>query len=121
MWRSRRRSLRNNLMPKFASATVSLDVEAGAEPLPAKPESDAPFRILVLGDFSGRGNRGEPAAGRLRPYLIDRDNFDQVLGRVRPELELGEHGRGIVLAVPGTGRLPSGPDLRTGRLLWQAA
>ena len=84
-------------MPKFASATVSLDVEAGAEPLPAKPESDAPFRILVLGDFSGRGNRGEPAAGRLRPYLIDRDNFDQVLGRVRPELELGEHGRGIVL------------------------
>jgi type VI secretion system protein ImpC len=84
-------------MAKFPNATVSLDVDAGAEPLPAKPDSDTPFRILVLGDFSGRGNRGEPAAARLRPYLIDRDNFDQVIARIRPELELGEHGRGIVL------------------------
>jgi type VI secretion system protein ImpC len=84
-------------MAKFPNATVTLDVDAGVETLPARPESDTPFRILVLGDFSGRGNRGEPAAARLRPYLIDRDNFDQVLARIRPELELGEHGRGIVL------------------------
>ena len=84
-------------MAKFPSATVTLDVDAGVETLPARPESDTPFRILVLGDFSGRGNRGEPAAARLRPYLIDRDNFDQVMARIRPELELGEHGRGIVL------------------------
>jgi type VI secretion system protein ImpC len=84
-------------MAKFANATVTLDVDAGVETLPARPESDTPFRILLIGDFSGRGNRGEPAAARLRPYLIDRDNFDQVLARIRPELELGEHGRGIVL------------------------
>jgi len=72
-------------------------VDTGAQPLPVEARPDTPFRILVLGDFSGRGNRGEPSPARLRPYLIDRDNFDEILNRVRPELELGGHGRGIVL------------------------
>jgi type VI secretion system protein ImpC len=76
---------------------VNLDVDAGAEPQPAPPESETPFRILLLGDFSGRANRGEPPPARLRPYLIDRDNFDQVLARMRPELELGPRGRGMLL------------------------
>jgi type VI secretion system protein ImpC len=51
----------------------------------------------VIGDFSGRANRGEPPPERLRPYLIDRDNLDQVLARMRPELELGARGRGLML------------------------
>jgi type VI secretion system protein ImpC len=76
---------------------VTLDVDAGARPQPVEPSSDTPFRILVLGDFSGRANRGEPPPERLRPYLIDRDNFDQVLARMRPELELGARGRGLML------------------------
>jgi len=65
---------------------VTFDVEAEAKPVVAEPRSDVPFRILLLGDFSGRANRGEPSPDRLRPYLVDRDNFDEVLGRVRPEL-----------------------------------
>lgn len=84
-------------MPRLPYASVTFDVEAEAKPVVAEPRSDIPFRILLLGDFSGRANRGEPSPDRLRPYLIDRDNFDEVLGRVRPELELGEPGRGIVL------------------------
>jgi len=84
-------------MPKSTYASVTLDVDPEAQPLPVEPRSDTPFRILVLGDFSGRANRGEPPPGRLRPYLIDRDTFDEVLSRTRPELELGAPGRGLVL------------------------
>ncbi|HUE22726.1 MAG TPA: type VI secretion system contractile sheath large subunit [Bryobacteraceae bacterium] len=86
-------------MPKSSYASVVLDMDTEAEPQahPLEPRSDHPFRILVLGDFSGRTNRGEPPPSRLRPYLIDRDIFDEVLARMRPELELGPHGRGMVL------------------------
>ena len=52
---------------------------AGARQL----DPEEPFRILICGDFSGRTNRvpavtaTKPAT--LRPILIDRDNFEQVL------------------------------------------
>jgi len=84
-------------MPKPSSTSVTLDVDVAAEPRLARQRTDTPFRILVLGDFSGRANRGEPPPGRLRPYLIDRDNFDGVLGRIHPELELGPRGGGLLL------------------------
>ncbi len=71
---------------------VHLDVTAGSERVQAQPESETPFRIALLGDFSGRGNRelieiGEALANR-RPTLIDRDNFDSVFARTSPRLEL---------------------------------
>ncbi len=50
------------------------------------------MRILVLGDFSGRQNRGivEPGSGLSgRPILkVDVDNFEEVLARLRPRLSL---------------------------------
>ncbi|MGA3074826.1 MAG: type VI secretion system contractile sheath large subunit [Bryobacteraceae bacterium] len=84
-------------MPKTSYASVILDVDPEARPLPVEPRPDTPFRILLLGDFSGRRNRGEPPPERLRPYLIDRDTVDEVLFRMRPALEFGEPGRGLVL------------------------
>ena len=84
-------------MPKTSYASVILDVDPEASPLPAEPRSETPFRILVLGDFSGRRNRGEPPPERLRPCLIDRDTVDEVLFRMRPALDLGGPGRGMVL------------------------
>jgi type VI secretion system protein ImpC len=43
-------------------------------------ESDAPFRIAILGDFSGRANRGifesGAALAERRPHPVDRDNLD---------------------------------------------
>jgi type VI secretion system protein ImpC len=84
-------------MPKPSYVSVTLDVDPEAQPRPVEPQADTPFRILVMGDFSGRANRGEPPPERLKPYLIDRDNFDQILARMRPELELGARGRGLVL------------------------
>jgi type VI secretion system protein ImpC len=71
---------------------VRLDVTAGRERIDAKPGSETPFRVAILGDFSGRANRklnqtGEAIANR-KPTLIDRDNYDSVLAKLAPELDL---------------------------------
>jgi type VI secretion system protein ImpC len=69
-------------MPRSSSlASVLIDVGEQSEELP-HPEPDSPFHILIAGDFSG-------GAGRRRaPVTIDRDNFDDVLARLAPELRL---------------------------------
>ncbi|MGD1103706.1 MAG: type VI secretion system contractile sheath large subunit [Terriglobia bacterium] len=71
---------------------IHLDVTAGRERVQAKPESETPFRVAILGDFSGRGNRqlieiGEAMANR-RPTLIDRDNYDSVFAKMSPHIDL---------------------------------
>jgi type VI secretion system protein ImpC len=59
----------------------------------AKGRSDpeTPFRILIVGDFSGRANRSlfEPSSLReRRPLLIDRDNFDDIMAKLGVEIGL---------------------------------
>ena len=74
----------------FSFSEVEIDVETGTAASGEAPEPDEPFRIVILGDFSGRANRGlceRRLAGR-RPILVDRDNFDQVLGKLGAELHL---------------------------------
>ena len=46
---------------------------------------EPPFRILMLGDWSGGAD--SVLAGR-RPVEIDRDNFDEVVDRLKPRAEL---------------------------------
>lgn len=48
--------------------------------------SESPFRILFLGNWSGR--KDSSALTRLRPIEIDRDNFDQILSKLDVKLEL---------------------------------
>ncbi len=58
---------------------------------PEAPKSDTPFRIAVLGDFSGRANRGEADPGDLagRKLLkVDRANFDDAVASLAPALRL---------------------------------
>ncbi len=60
-------------------------------PQPATAQRDTPFRMLILGDFSGRGSRDEEAdASRLaaQPIAIDRDNYDEVFARLGVEIAL---------------------------------
>ena len=75
---------------------VHLDVETGRERVQARPDPETPFRIAILGDFSGRANRGLSESGEAlanrRPILIDRDNFDSVLAKISPRLELAPEG-----------------------------
>jgi type VI secretion system protein ImpC len=75
-------------MTKFSRSSVVLDAEA--EPATYREtDPDAPFRILVMGDFSGRTNRNirSGLAGR-RPVLIDLDNFEEVMEQMQPSLRL---------------------------------
>jgi len=68
-----------------------VNLRANPQPAMARPTSETPFSIAILGDFSGRANRGisEPNTVGDRPsWLIDRDNFDEVLLNLHPELRL---------------------------------
>ena len=80
-------------------ASVKLDINAGTDRSPVKPASEAPFRILLLGDFSGRANRGAPAPPSRKPVMIDRDNFDQVMAHMGAELHLGRGQQGPRMAL----------------------
>jgi type VI secretion system protein ImpC len=76
---------------------IHLDVTAGRERAQGISGSETPFRVAVLGDFSGRGNRrlieiGEAMANR-RPTLIDRDNYDSVFAKMSPHLDLRIGGK----------------------------
>src|SRR6202012_4482853 len=45
------------------------------------------FKILVIGDFSGKFS-GDREAPKLTPRVIDRDNFDDVLKAMKVSLEI---------------------------------
>lgn len=68
---------------------VGIDVAVGREKAAARTDPETPFRIAILGDFSGRANRGqsEPLAGR-RAVLVDRDSFEEVLSKAGATLKL---------------------------------
>jgi type VI secretion system protein ImpC len=65
------------------------------------PDSEDPFRILIMGDFSGRTNRGVASSGAaledLRPIRVDRDNIDAVMAKLGIGLELRMIGRAAPL------------------------
>ena len=77
-------------MPR-SSSLARVEIETGEKSAALeRPEPDAPFHIAILGDFSGRKNRGVLDAkleGR-KAVLIDRDNFDDMMARFAPELHL---------------------------------
>lgn len=53
-----------------------------AEPASLRLEPDEPFRILILGDFSGR------SGAVARAVQVDVDNFDELLNRLAPSVNL---------------------------------
>ena len=69
---------------KDSFGAVHLDVNPGAHPSAAVLEPDAPFRILLLGDFSGRAAQAAQSSTGWKPVEIDRDNFEEVLARMGP-------------------------------------
>ena len=62
------------------------------EPRPlGRPDPDIPFRMLIMGDFSGRENRHHRAEHRAppnrRPIRVDRDNIRELLGALSVAIE----------------------------------
>lgn len=75
---------------RFSYGEAGIDVSVGRAAVAEPPEAEEPFQIALLGDFSGRANRGlrDTRLSLRHPILIDRDNFDQVLARLGVELRL---------------------------------
>ncbi|MGO9270987.1 MAG: type VI secretion system contractile sheath domain-containing protein [Terriglobia bacterium] len=77
---------------RFSLGEVNVDVSVGRDKAPYQAEPDTPFRIAILGDFSGRANRGicEVGAGlaNRRAVALDRDNFDEVLAKLDVSIDL---------------------------------
>lgn len=71
-----------------------VELVASTEPMgiPARPDPGMPFQIAVLGDFSGRANRGVVETGAKlsgrKPIRIDRDNFDETMARLNVGLRI---------------------------------
>ncbi len=88
-----------------------------------RPEAQpgTPFCVALLGDFTGRGNRGitETGAGlRNRGvWRIDRDNFSEVLSQLKVELRLPILGKD---ATPVTIRFSSLDDFHPDHLFEKA-
>lgn len=76
--------------PAFGSMTVN--IEAQTETAPRRLQDEMPCRLLILGDFSGRANRGLAAPGaaiqQLRPRRVDRDNLEELPGTLGASLAL---------------------------------
>ena len=82
---------------------VTFQPFAGAAPQASvgRPTNDEPFRLLVLGDFSGRASRGisEPLVGR-RARRVDRDDLDTVLSSLNAEINVPTHVKGQPVQLP---------------------
>jgi type VI secretion system protein ImpC len=80
-------------MPVRSSAgNIKVNLVAEVEKDHPLPDPETPFRVVLLGDFSGRGNRGTVETGgslrNRRVYPIDRDNFSDVLSKLGIELQI---------------------------------
>src|SRR5690349_16998880 len=63
--------------------------ELGSAPTRARrrPGEESPMRILVMGEFGG---------AMQEPAMIDVDNFDRIIARAAPRLQLPVPGHGEV-------------------------
>ena len=72
---------------RISKVSVGIEVGESAQALPSVPDSDTPFRILILGDFRGTGGERAPIAQR-RPIPVDCDSLDEVIASLAPAVEL---------------------------------
>src|SRR5262245_15936985 len=84
----------------FGKIDVGLTTSMGAAE--GTPSEETPFRVLLLGDFSGRASRGVREPGQLaarKPIRIDRDNSDEVLAKLGAQvrLTLGDNAPALTL------------------------
>ena len=70
----------------------TLDITAGRDRSTPEPLDETPFRIALLGDWTGRGSRGvvEPGAriSVRQPHRVDRDDLDEILSDLAPMVAL---------------------------------
>jgi len=93
-------------LPRKIAMPPAIELNIGHVPSPRRQRDDdddaPPFRVLVLGDFSGlpRAERG-PLAER-RTLRVDIDSFEAVFARLAPVAEIAglQDPRGAALRIP---------------------
>lgn len=82
------------MFPSDSDLETKFTFETESQSLPEDP----PFHILLLGDWSGRGDKLLTEILRSKPVSVDRDNFDQILSKynVRIDLDLNNDGQNSV-------------------------
>lgn len=78
------------------STRLDFEFQSGTAAQARRPADDTgPMRMLLLGDFGGHAQR-VPLAAR-RPLRVDIDNFDAVMRRIAPRLNLQVCGAAVGL------------------------
>lgn len=76
----------------FTSGNIEFAFRTSKSAAPERPSDDTPFCLAVLGDFSGRSNRGLCETGAAlaarRPIIVDVDNFDRLPGKLGAEIHI---------------------------------
>jgi type VI secretion system protein ImpC len=84
----------------------SIELNIGHVPSPRRQRDDdgdaAPFRVVVLGDFSGRPRAERGPLSERRAQRVDIDNFESVFARLAPCAEIAglQDTMGIALRIP---------------------
>ena len=82
---------------RFSADKMDYELTTRTSLAPSRPSDETPFRIVVLGDFSGRANRGVFETGHAlaarRLMHVDVDNLDGLPGRLGVELHLPVGGK----------------------------
>lgn len=73
---------------RFDFGNAEIDVETEARPLRREVEPDSPFKVLLLGNFSGRKKGIAASVKQARPIRLDRDNFAEVMGIMQAGVEI---------------------------------
>jgi type VI secretion system protein ImpC len=80
------------VMAKLSSVRVgAINLTAGPATgeVQERPRTETPFRILVMGDFSGQGrSAGPPPVAQRKVLRVDRDNIEEVLARLAPSVKV---------------------------------
>src|SRR6266478_6141470 len=80
------------MVETLSLADIQGELVATMEQTAASRSEDVPFRVLLIGDWSGRANRSIFSSTEelktWRPLLVDRDNRDQLILRLGVKLNV---------------------------------
>lgn len=94
---------------------IAVSLTSAMEETKNVPDQETPFRIAVLGDFTGRANRGilNPGLTGRKPLRVDRDNIEEILARLNVGINLPILGKD---SAPITIRFSAMDDFHPDRL-----
>ncbi len=80
------------MVQTLSLADIQGELVATMEQTAASRSEDVPFRVLLIGDWSGHANRSIFSSTEelktWRPLLVDRDNLDQLIARLGVRLNV---------------------------------